>query len=317
LTRQEAEGAFSLALIRHGALAPDTILELKAGLLRRQSALRLCRETADFSSLGGLDSLKAFCRRSLRTVSSESRVRPRGILLLGVPGTGKSQLCKALAHETSRPLLSLDVGALLGSLVGQTESNLRQALAIADAMAPCVLFIDEIERALSGGRSSGASDGGVTNRMMGTLLTWLNDHTSDVYVVATCNDVAGLPPEFSRAERFDGVFFLDLPSEPSRKQIWSICREQFGIGADQVAPNDDQWTGAEIRACCRLSALLDVPLVDAARQIVPIAVTASESVERIRSWADGRCLSAEQADLYRRDQQPASRRRSLPRPSAN
>ena len=121
-------------------------------------------------------------------------------------------MCKALGNEVNRPTLRLDVGALKGSLVGETERNVRRALAIAEAMAPCVLFVDEIDKGLSGVAASGQTDSGVSARLFGTLLTWLSDHESDVFVVATANDVTRLPPEFTRAERFDGVFFIDLPS---------------------------------------------------------------------------------------------------------
>jgi SpoVK/Ycf46/Vps4 family AAA+-type ATPase len=130
------------------------------------------------------------------------------VLLLGVPGTGKSAFAKALGKETGRPTLVLDVGALMGSLVGQTEQNARRALQIADAMAPCILFIDELEKALSGAAGSGQNDSGVSSRMLGTLLSWMNDHTSNVYLIATCNDISRMAPELSRAERFDGIVFL-------------------------------------------------------------------------------------------------------------
>ena len=175
-----------------------------------------------------------------------------------------------------------------------------EALRIAEAMAPCILFVDEIDKGLSGVASSGQTDSGVSSRMFGTFLTWLNDHDSDVFVLATSNDVTKLPPEFSRAERFDGIFFLDLPGTSEKQAIWDMYRSQFELDRDQKLPEDEQWTGAEIRACCRLAALLDVPLREAARQIVPVAVTASESVERLRTWATGRCLSAEQPGLYSR-----------------
>ena len=134
--------------------------------------------------------------------------------------------------------------------------------------------------------------------MFGSLLTWLNDHTSDVFVVCTANDVSRLPPEFSRAERFDGVFFVDLPSRDQKDAIWSMYRTRFGISSDENLPADDQWTGAEIRSCCRLSALLDVPLSQASQNVVPVAVTSSESVQRLRDWAAGRCLDAEAGGIY-------------------
>jgi hypothetical protein len=301
LTRYEAEGAFSLSVARHGRVTSETLWELKSQTLKKSGLLQLHRGGANFDSLGGLKALKGFCKRSLLQLGRDNPLkRPRGVMLLGVPGVGKSAFAKSLSAETGRPTLLLDVGALFGSLVGQTEQNMRQSLKVAEAMAPCILYLDEIEKGLSGVASSGQSDSGTSSRLFGTFLTWLNDHESDVYVIATCNDISKLPPEFSRAERFDGIFFLDLPSTADKRAIWELYLGQFELDRDQTLPDDAQWTGAEIRACCRLAALLDVPLKEAARQIVPVAVTAAESVERLRTWATGRCLSAEQAGLYSR-----------------
>jgi SpoVK/Ycf46/Vps4 family AAA+-type ATPase len=165
-------------------------------------------------------------------------------------------------------------------------------------MSPAILFTDELDKGLSG--VGGAGDSGVATRMFGTLLTWLSDHESDVFFVATANDVSKLPPEFTRAERFDGVFFLDLPTGKDRDVIWDQYRTQYGIPAAEPKPVDQDWTGAEIKSCCRLAALLDVPLAEAAQHVVPVAVTASESMDRLRSWAGGRCLSASSPGLYRR-----------------
>lgn len=299
LTRMEAENAFSLSLVRHGRITPDSVWELKSNTLKKSGLLSLYQSEDDFNSLGGLDSLKAFSKRSLlRTNTSAAKHRPRGVLLLGVPGTGKSAFAKALGRETGRPTLVLDIGALMGSLVGATEQNIRQALKIADAMAPCILFIDELEKALSGTTGSGQSDSGVSSRLFGTLLSWMNDHTSNVYVIATCNDITKLPPELTRAERFDGIVFLDLPGAEQKQRIWNQYVEYFEIDSEQTRPDDGDWTGAEIRSCCRLAALLDVPLTQAATNVVPIAATASERVQSLRTWASGRCLDAESGGIY-------------------
>ena len=161
--------------------------------------------------------------------------RPRGVLLLSPPGCGKSQFAKALGNETGRPTVILDIGNLLGSLVGQSESNVRQALKLADAMAPCVLFCDEIEKGLAGASSSGQTDSGVTARVFGSLLTWLNDHESAVFFVGTCNDISKLPPEFARAERFDGVFFVDLPGREQKDGIWGIY-QHYNLDPRQPRP---------------------------------------------------------------------------------
>ena len=226
LTRLEAENAFSLSLVRQGRITSEAVWELKSGMLKKSGLLELHRGQDDFSSLGGLASLKSFCKRALLQPSRGNPAkRARGVLLLSPPGCGKSQFCKTLGREVGRPVLILDVGSLMGSLVGQSEERTRQALKIIDAMAPCVAMIDEVEKAFAGVNGSG--DSGVASRMFGTFLSWLNDHTSDVFVVCTANDVSRLPPEFGRSERFDGIFFLDLPSREEKDAIWTIYRSQF------------------------------------------------------------------------------------------
>lgn len=314
LTRVEAENAFSLSLVQHGQLQVETLWEMKGQMLKKSGLLTLHRGSERFDDLGGMDSLKSFCKRALRVSGkSEKRVRPRGVLLLSPPGCGKSQFCKALGNETGRPTLVLDVGSLLGSLVGQSESNIRSALRIIDAMAPAVVMLDEIEKMFAGVGSSGQTDSGVSARLFGTFLSWLNDRNSEVFVVATANDIAKLPPEFSRAERFDGVFFVDLPDAKQRQAIWRIYLDMFGLDASQKMPSDEQWTGAEIKACCRLSALLDVPLIAAAQNIVPVARTSAESVDRLRQWASGRCLHADRAGIYEASSSATSSRRRVSR----
>ena len=302
LTRFEAEGAFSLSLVRHGHLAADSIWDLKSQTLKKSGLLQLYRGNERFDSLGGLQAMKAFCLRSMRRQGhANSLKRPKGVMLLSPAGCGKSQFAKCLGSEVNRPTLILDIGSLMGSLVGSTEANIRQALKIIDAMSPCVVMIDEVEKALAGVASSGSTDSGVTARLFGTFLTWLNDRTSDSYVICTCNDISKLPPEFSRAERFDGIFFLDLPGREQKAAIWDIYLKMFELDPDQARPKDDLWTGAEVRSCCRLAALLDLPLTAAAQNVVPVAVTAAESVERLRQWASGRCLDAEGGGIYRAD----------------
>ena len=312
LTRYEAEAAFSLSLVRDAVIRPQSIWELKSQMLKKSGLLTLHRGNECFADLGGLDALKSFCTRAMRRQGDANPLkRPRGVLLLGVPGTGKSAFCKALGNETGRPTLILDIGSLMGSLVGQTEANIRQALKIADAMQPCVLMVDEIEKALSGVASSGQTDSGVSARLFGTFLTWLSDHQSDVFIVATSNDVSQLPPEFARSERFDAVYFLDLPGVSQKGSIWDICLRLFDLDPEQSKPNTQDWTGAEIRSCCRLAALLDVPLTEAARNVVPVAVTAAETVGRLREWASGRCLDADRPGIYTNGQAKPKRRRRI------
>ena len=298
MTRMEAENAFSLALVRETRLVPHVIWELKTQGLKKSGLLELHRGGESFADLGGLEALKQFCARALRRRST--RARPRGVLLLGVPGSGKSAFAKALGNELGLPTIVFDVGRMKGGLVGQTEERTRQALRQLTAMSPCVAFGDEIEKLLAGVSSGGQSDGGVSAGQFGTILSYMNDQEGDAFFVLTANDVSKLPPEFTRAERLDGVFFVDLPGTKEREAIWKIHLGHFDLDPVQRRPRDIDWTGAEVRACCRLAALLDVPLIEAAQNIVPVAVTAGESVERLRSWASGRCLSADRPGLYTR-----------------
>jgi SpoVK/Ycf46/Vps4 family AAA+-type ATPase len=291
LTRMEAENAFSLSLIRQERITADAVWEMKTQTLKKSGLLSLYRGDSDFSSLGGLSALKAFCKRAmLQPHRSNARNRPRGVLLLSPPGCGKSQFCKALGREVGRPVLNLDVGSLMGSLVGQSEERTRQALRIIDATAPCVAMIDEVEKAFAGMNDSG--DSGVASRMFGTFLSWLNDHESD-------------------------VFFLDLPSREEKDAIWKIYRDFYEVDPEQRVPDDTNWTGAEIKSCCRLSALLDLPLKQAAQNVVPVAVTASESMGRLQTWASGRCLSASQSGVYRQTNGPSKSRRRVNREPSN
>jgi len=316
LTRMEAENAFSLSLVRQDRIRADTVWELKTQMLKKGGLVSLYRGTDDFTSLRGLSALKAFCKQALAVAGSDPCKRARGVLLLSPPGCGKSQFCKALGKEVGRPVLILDVGSLMGSLVGQSEERTRQALKIIDAMEPCIVMIDEVEKAFAGLGSAG--DSGVASRMFGTFLSWLNDHDSDVFVVCTANDVSKLPPEFGRSERFDGIFFLDLPSRQEKDAIWTLYRNQFDIDQNQTKPDDTNWTGAEIKSCCRLAAMLDLPLVQAAQNVVPVAVTAAESIDQLRGWASGRCLSASHPGVYNHaDTSTKARRRVSREPSIN
>lgn len=324
LTRQESENAYALSLVRHNKLEADTIWGIKAQTLEKSGTMTLYRGDANFQNLGGLENLKQFCLRAMRK-QGEKHVdrRPKGVLLLSPPGCGKSQFAKALGNEVGRPTVMLDFGSLMGKFVGESEGNMRRALKQVDAMAPCVLFVDEIEKGLAGVSNGGANDSGVSARLFGTLLTWLNDHTSDVFFIGTCNDASQLPAPFARAERFDGVFFVDLPSNDQRNAIWDIYLNQFGIDKAQERPDDTNWTGAEIKSCCRLASLLDVPLTEAAQNVVPVSVTSAEQIESLRNWAEGRCLSADNAGLYARvgkarpTATPARARKVINTPSAN
>ena len=235
LTRYEAESAYSLSLVREGRVTSPAVWELKTQTLKKSGLLQLHRGPECFHDLGGLDNLKSFTRRALMPRPTQTRrQRARGVLLLSPPGCGKSQFCKALGNEVGRPVLSLDVGSLMGSLVGETEQRTRQALKIIDAMSPCVAMIDEVEKAFAGSSAGGQNDSGVSSRMLGTFLSWLNDHESDVFVVCTANDVGKLPPEFARAERFDSVFFLDLPTRQEKDVYLDLHSGEFRTDSDNT-----------------------------------------------------------------------------------
>ncbi len=182
-------------------------------------------------------------------------------------------------------------------------------------MSPAILFVDELEKALAG--VGGQGDSGVSTRLFGTLLSWMADHESDVFVVATANDISRLPPELTRAERLDGIFFLDLPGSEERQAIWEMYLARFGLPLQQPRPADEGWTGAEVRSCCRLAALLGVSLVEAARNVVPVSRTASEAVERLRDWATGRCLAADRPGIFSRPANPKNARSVRRDPSNN
>ena len=322
LTRSEAENAFALSLVRHGTLDPDPLWELKARQLRSGGPLALHRNGEGFSSLGGLNALNDFCRAALTNLHPVAEFK--GVLLLGPPGTGKSAFAKALGDEVGRPTLSLDIGGLMGSLVGQTEENTRRALATVEAMAPCVLFVDELEKSLAGTGGGSQQDSGVGTRMLGTLLSWLADRPPGVFCVATSNDTSRLPAELTRSGRFDATFFLDLPPAEQRGLIWDRYREEYDAHPGDPAPDDDSWTGAEIESCCRLSALLGVSLAQAGTHVVPVAESGREALSRLRRWASGRCLDAEGGGGYRHreskpsgDERPQRRQRRRRPPGGN
>ncbi|MFZ5828506.1 MAG: AAA family ATPase [Planctomycetota bacterium] len=158
-------------------------------------------------------------------------------------------------------------------------------------------MIDEVDHALAG--HNGTGDSGVMSRFFGAMQSWLNDHQSDAFVVCTSNDIRSLPSAFTRAERFDAVFFVDFPGAAQRRAIWRLYLEKYGLDATQPRPVDADWSGAEIKACCRLAAMLELKLTEAAEHVVPVAKTAAESIGALRTWASGRCLSAEQPGIFK------------------
>ena len=283
----QAENAFALALSSTGlnGFNKQIITDQKAQIVKANASLEIGTYKERFSDIGGLDVLKSFTKTTIASKLS------RGVLLLGTPGVGKSLLAKALGNEVGLPVLSLDFGRLFGSLVGSSEQKTRDALAVIDACAPAVVFADEIDKGLSGAGSSGTTDSGTTSRVFGTFLTWLSDHTSQIYVIATANDITNLPVELLRAERWDALFYCDLPTEAERDVILSMYKKKFDIEDD--SPIDTTgFSGAELKSICRIAKMLQVSLQEALKFVIPLSKSMSKKIEADREWADGRCIKA-------------------------
>jgi SpoVK/Ycf46/Vps4 family AAA+-type ATPase len=228
------------------------------------------------------------------------------LLIVGIPGTGKSLTAKATASAFGLPLLRLDMGRVFGGIVGQSEANLRAVILTAEAIAPCVLWIDEIEKGFSGSKSSGGSDGGTSSRVFGSFLSWMQEKEKPVFVVATANDVSQLPPEFLRKGRFDEMFFVDLPDAAERSQIWDIVITRHGRKTDdfnsvELAKSAEQFTGAEIDAVfvdALYDAFLenreptDLDMVNSMTRMVPLANLMDGQIAALRNWAKGRARPA-------------------------
>ena len=303
LTANEAENAMALALVRNKAFEAMTILELKGQMVKKSAALEFSRFSETFENLGGLGNLKAW---TLNRFKSRRPGLPfRGVLLLGVPGTGKSHFAKALGNTVGWPVLSLEMGRVFGELVGESERKMRDALKVVDRMAPCILFIDEIEKGLAG-VGGGANDGGTTERVGGTFLQWLNDHQSEVFVVATCNKYEKLPPEYTRMGRWDAIFFVDNPDKAERRDIMKIYMRQF-LGeefTDSVpwpqVPDLDGYSGAEIRQVMIEAAYNGGDLKAAAQFVIPQSKSQKAQMDTLREWAKYRTIPASAPEVEAR-----------------
>ncbi|HEV2210941.1 MAG TPA: AAA family ATPase [Verrucomicrobiae bacterium] len=313
LTLGEAENVFAKIIVKDqrlsGAHVQDVFAE-KQQIIRKSGLLEYYAACEDFADVGGLDVLKDWLTK--RTLAFTPAARdfglpaPKGILLLGVQGCGKSLCAKAVARLWELPLLRFDMGRMFGSLVGSSEENVRRAIGVAESIAPTVLWVDEIDKAFAGSQSSGATDGGTTARVFGTFLTWLSEKTAPVFVVATANEVTQLPPELLRKGRLDEIFYVDLPAPDERAEIFRIHLakrrrdpEQFDLHALVAASPD--FSGAEIEQAV-ISALFDAfyehleltsaHILTALGQTVPLAKTMSEQITAQRTWAHGRARNA-------------------------
>ena len=310
LTAVEAENVFAKSMVRTHTFDMETILEEKKQIIRKSGMLEYYEHREEFSDIGGLETIKDWLVKRRHAFSSRARdfglPLPKGILLIGVPGTGKSLTAKAVGALWEMPLLRLDVGKIFAGLVGSSEENIRTVIRTAEAIAPAVLWIDEIEKGFSGTGSSNMSDGGTTSRVFGSFITWLQEKESSVFVIATANDVSALPPELLRKGRFDEIFFCDLPSRAERRQILDIHirkknRDPAKFELDKLADRTAEYSGAEIEQAV-IAALYDAfdrgadldseGLMASLQEIVPLSVTMRERIDAMREWARSRARSA-------------------------
>lgn len=314
LTEEESERALSQALVARYALCAEIagdVLETKKSLLRRSEMLEFVEAGDVFSNIGGMDNLKHWLAQ--RRGSWEDSARefglepPHGVIILGVQGCGKSLCARAVAGEWKLPLVKFDTAAIYDKYIGETEKRIRKVFDVAEELAPCVLWIDELEKIFAGsGPDSASVDAGVSSRLLASFLSWMQDRKAPVFVAATCNNVAALPPELIRKGRFDELFFVDLPSQAERKQIFSIQlarrkRNPAEFDLDRVDACAKGYSGAEIDAAIQAAlfaafsekkALTTQFLLDALAQTVPLSITRAEEIDALREWARTRAVPA-------------------------
>lgn len=316
LTVMEARLAFAKAIITNRKLTEDEIpliISEKEQIIKKSGLLEYFHPKEYLTNIGGLENLKDWIHKRGNAYSDEAKAyglnTPRGVLLLGVPGCGKSLTAKAIANEWKFPLLRFDLGKVFGGIVGESERNIRYALDVAKTISPCVLWIDEIEKGLSGTQSSGRTDGGTSARVFGTFLTWMQEKKEPVFVVATANDISSLPPELLRKGRFDEIFFVDLPSARERENIFNIHlknknREAKTLGLDmaKLVKASEGFSGAEIEEVVN-EALFNAyangqkdlqmqNLLDCIAATSPLSRTMAETIANLRKWAGQRARMA-------------------------
>ncbi|MFB9186261.1 AAA family ATPase [Dactylosporangium sucinum] len=323
LTLQEAENAFARAMVNDQVLDIHDVmivLEEKRQTVRKSGLLELVDADVDLADVGGLQTLKRWLAKRDNTWLAEAAryglPAPRGVLITGVPGCGKSLTAKAVAAAWGLPLLRLDVGRVFSGIVGSSEENMRTAIRIAEATAPCVLWIDEIEK----GFSASTGDSGTTSRVFSTFLTWMQEKSKAVFVMATANDIERLPPELLRKGRFDEIFFVGLPTRAERAAIWRLhVARRASVPLDEAAVHrlcdlSAGYSGAEIEQAV-VAGLFDAfaerrelrydDLVRATANMVPLSVTQAERLAAIRDWAETRAVAATASEDQ--DQGPAGR----------
>jgi hypothetical protein len=313
LTLKEAENVYAKALLKGNSFSADDLPDIiseKQQMIRKSGILDFIPFSTNMKDVGGLEGLKEWLQHRAGAFSNKARdyglPEPKGLLLVGVPGCGKSLAAKAIASEWRLPLLRLDVGKIFASFIGSSEQNMRKALTVAEAMSPAILWLDEIEKGFSGLKSSGSVDAGTTARIFGTFLTWMQEKTKPVFVIATANNVEELPPELLRKGRFDDIFFIDLPTVEERINIYKIHitrkkRDPDMFDLQLIANKSENFSGAEIEESV-IHAMYQAFYLDrevnsedilkAIDEIVPLAVTAKEKILGIREWAKDRARLA-------------------------
>ena len=318
MTSMEADLAYCLASVKDGfdEKSPFTVSSEKEQIIRKSGILDYFPKNESLKDVGGMENLKEWLKKRQLAYDKEARdwglKEPKGLLLLGVPGCGKSLIAKSIASSWNMPLLRLDVGKVFQGIVGSSEDNIRKAIATAEAVAPCVLWIDEIEKGLSGVQSSGATDGGVTSRIFSTILTWMQEKTAPVFVVATANNINQLPPELLRKGRFDEIFFVDLPSQKEKENIFSIHLQKnrqnvSSFALDILAQKAEGFNGAEIEECIKeamFTAYVEsqetniapklqmIHILDAIKNTVPLSKTMEKQITDLRKFAVSRAKNA-------------------------
>ncbi|MFP4100279.1 stress-responsive protein Ycf46 [Coleofasciculus sp.] len=314
LTRDEAEKVYRKAQVKAGRLTEaevDIVLSEKKQLIRRNGILEYIEEDETIDAIGGLEELKRWLKQRSGAFTERAREyglpQPKGMLILGVPGCGKSLIAKTTSRLWGLPLLRLDMGRVYdGSMVGRSEANLRNALKTAESISPAILFIDELDKSFAGSSGSADSDGGTSSRIFGSFLTWMQEKTSPVFVMATANRVERLPGEFLRKGRFDEIFFVDLPNKEERQQIFKIHLskrrrdiERFDI--EQLATICDGFSGAEIEqaliaamyeAFAQDREFTQLDIIAAIKATLPLSRTMTEQVTALRDWARQRARPA-------------------------
>lgn len=310
LTLSEAESVFARSLVEKRRFDVDVIVTEKVQIVRKSGLLEYYPTSEKFSDVGGLDLLKGWLANRKTGFTERAKAfglpEPRGLLLLGVQGCGKSLSAKAVGSLFNLPILRLDVGKIFSGIVGSSEQNVRRAIQVAESVAPVVLWMDEMEKGFAGVKSSPLSDAGTTSRVFGTFITWLQEKTAAVFVVATANDISQLPPELLRKGRFDEIFFVDLPDKHERADIFRIHlikrkREPEKFDIDAFANVSEGFSGAEIeqavisalyRAFDENRELASEDILISVRESVPISVTMAEEIAELRVWAEKRARPA-------------------------